>query len=69
MAMNQSDAERLLKMLKKETGGKLLPRKKIVGYIKDYVGLIPEDIRKKYTMDELYTFLSECWDYGTFDKW
>jgi hypothetical protein len=69
MTLNQQDAQRLLQMLKKETGGKILPRKRIVGYIVEYVGLIPQDIREKYTMEDLYNFLSECWDYGTFDNW
>lgn len=69
MPLEESDARRLLRMLKKETGGKLLPRKKIVGYIKDYVGLIPQDIREKYSMEDLYVFLTECWNYGTFDDW
>jgi len=67
--MEQNDARRLLTMLKKETGGKILPRKKIIGYIVDYIGLIPKDIREKYSMEDLYSFLNECWEYGTFNKW
>ena len=69
MDIDEEDATRLLQVLKKETGGKLLPRKKIINYIKVYMGYIPPDIRKKYTIEELFSFLKECWDFGTFDKW
>jgi hypothetical protein len=69
LPLDVEDAQRLLQILKKETGGKLLSRKKIVGYIKDYIAFIPQDIRQKYTVEELYSFLVECWKYGTFEKW
>ena len=69
MTLEKNDAQRLLQILQKETGGKLLPKKKVIGYIKDYVGFIPQDIRQKYTMEDLFQFLTECWNYGTFDKW
>ncbi len=69
MSLSQSDGQRILQVLHKETGGKLVSRKKIVEYIKNYIALIPKDIMEKYTVKELYDFLTDCWDYGTFKKW
>ena len=69
MPLSEQDGKRLIEVLYKESGGKLVSRKKIVEYIKTYFGLIPEDIRRTYTVQDLYDFLNDCWDYGTFKRW
>jgi hypothetical protein len=67
--IDPQDAQRMLDVLHKETKGKLMPSKKIIEYIITYIKIIPEDVRGKYTLQELLYFLEDCWSYGTFKKW
>jgi hypothetical protein len=67
--MEQQDAERILDILHSNTKGQALSSKKIIGYIIKYINIIPEDLRKKYTLQEVLVFLEDCWSYGTFRKW
>jgi hypothetical protein len=69
MPLSEQDGKRLIAILHKETGKSIIGRRKTVEYIKNYFNVIPEDIRRTYTVQDLYDFLCDCWDYGTFKQW